>query len=691
MNKLDLLIYCDSPNQAEMFASTIRTLGFAVAYKYVESSTDFIHELQNDIYTLSFITITAKCPKIPEYHSTPSTPKPVIIAIVDNTVDVELGILIQQGASDVAILEDALHLKHVISKNIKVISSQHQLTVTTKKLHETQQQLIILLQSSTQPIAYIQEGFHVFANPAYLELFGYNSLTSLQATPLLDLIINADQQQELSSTLRDLQKPTSKRCEKTITFITLDEDQLSYQVLLTASHFDGEDAIQMILDNPLGNNGEILSPKRPELLPPPDTDTITQIYTQHHMLKLLTETVEHARNSDEEYMLYLVHLETGPDDENYTNTCMQTAANRLLDTIHDNDVLGRYTGNSFLLLSTRGENITPNSYAQQLRTAIGDLNGLLLGLTHSRVVGVIIDRYCKDTEDAISRLKYTFIQAQEYHDKIKIDASQFIHAPGSQVMDQVWARRVSTILKNNRLTLTSLPITSLKYDESEPHTLKLQLTNESGECISIDNFKDTVMQTGLVASVNRWIIFNAARQLVVRLKYSPSTQFFIPLIGDVMLEDDLYPWIEKIFKQFNLPANSIALETTVDAALEFPQAFSEYCERMSAINCNIYLTGLDDPTITHELYNEGKNKIKFLALDSNLLNSIAIDKDKYEAVEILVEQCHQHNTLTIVPDVVDPELLSDMWRLGVDMIISTNLMDQPNDLLELDLTATLIA
>ncbi len=692
MKKLDLLIFCDSPNQAEKLASTVRALGFAITHKFVDSESDFVHELNCGRYTLCFVSITSKRPGLPELYTSSDTVRPDIVALIDDTCTTSHGELIEQGAADVANLNDTRYFKHTVSQIINRLILQTTLQASSQKLSETRQQLMVLLQNSTQAITYIHEGFHVFANPAYLELLGFTSLESVQTVPLLDIIKGSEDQGEFSAAMRDLHSGNKTRCELTTTFISNDEDELGYYVLLCASCFEGEQAIQVILDTPVGKNTIAHpAPSRPESYTPEDNDEISNIYSRHHMLKLLADTVNHARESSEEYMLYLVHLETGPDDENYTNACMQTAANRLLDVIHEKDVLGRYSGNSFLLLSTRNENIQPNTYAQQLRSSIGDLSGLLLGLTHSRVAGVIVDQYCKNAEDAIARLKYTFIQAQEYHDKIKIDTSQFIHAPGSQVMDQVWARRVSTILKNNRLTLTSHPIISLKHDEYERFTLQLQLSDEAGNRIPIDSFRDTVMQTGLAGSVDRWIIFNSARQLVDKLRHSPTTQFFIPLIGDVMLEDELFPWIEKIIKQFNLPSGSISLKTTIDSALEYPQAFSDYCHKLSAINCDVYLTGLDDPTVTHELYNDGKNKIKYLALDSKLLNSIASDPDKCESVEVLVEQCHQHNTLTVVPDVVDPELLSEMWRLGIDMVISTNLIEEPNDFMELDLTATLIA
>ncbi len=688
MQKLGLLIFCDSPNQAEELASIARTLGYAIEHTFVQHSSDFSDELSNPSHQLGIITINKDRTSLPKNQN--NSPDIPVIALTQDAAEFTTGDLIEAGFAEVAQLDDTRHIKYVINNRLLLLQSDKLLNESSSRFNQSQQQLMVLLQSSTQPIAFVHEGFHVFANPAYLQALGYSTLESLQAIPLLDLIPEAKQRQELSDSIAGLHNESASLPELFITFNASDEDQIIYQVLLTSSYFDGEQVSQIILDKPLEASPQPLL-KRPQGRTLEISDPVTHLYAQHHMLKLLEDTVTHARDSSTEYMLYLVHLETGPDDIEYTNTCMQAAAYRLLDVIDDGDVLGRYTGNTFLLLSLFNKQQRPENYAQGLRSIIGDLDGLLQGTTHSRVTGVIIDKYCKDGENAIARLEDNFIQAQEYHQVVKIDSTQYIHTPGSQIMDDVWARRVSTILKNNRLTLTSLPIISLRHDEYERYTLQLQLSDESGDAVPLDHFRDTVIHTGLVSSVDRWIIFNAARQLVEKLHTAPTTQFFIPLVGNVMLEDNLYPWIEKVIKQFKLPSGSISLETSVDAALEYPEAFAEFCQKITAIKCGIYMTGLDDPTITHELYNNSKNKIQYLALDSKLLNGMTRDPAKNDAIEILVEQCHRENTLTVVPDVVEPELLSELWRLGVDLIISTNLMDQADDMLELDLTATLSA
>ena len=51
----------------------------------------------------------------------------------------------------------------------------------------------LLLDSSVDAIAYVHDGMHIYANRAYLELFGYDDVEDLEGMPMIDLIGGADQ------------------------------------------------------------------------------------------------------------------------------------------------------------------------------------------------------------------------------------------------------------------------------------------------------------------------------------------------------------------------------------------------------------------------------------------------------------------------------------------------------------------
>ena len=48
------------------------------------------------------------------------------------------------------------------------------------------------LEDSAQPAAIVHEGLFVYANSAFLARLGYRDLAALQATPILDLVVEPD-------------------------------------------------------------------------------------------------------------------------------------------------------------------------------------------------------------------------------------------------------------------------------------------------------------------------------------------------------------------------------------------------------------------------------------------------------------------------------------------------------------------
>ncbi|MDO6461477.1 EAL domain-containing protein [Granulosicoccaceae sp. 1_MG-2023] len=683
MRKLGLLILADTPNQAEPLTALVRALGYAVEQTWCADPGQFVEELDPGRHQLALAVLGAGHTgiKLPAHEGIPA------IALIDDSRSHTAGALIEAGFDDAAYSGDKSHIKHLIRRNLKFISAEEARARAEARISAANTQLTTLLENLPQAVALLHQGVHVYANSRYLALAGVASLDAIDALPLLDFIGTGEEAGEAADLLRNVEHGRSRSASAVLHF---GPAATEVQASLSANHYDGEPVVQMILSPLVNDQTAQVSPLSQLQIADPDT----HIYSRQHMTRLLDSTVAHVRETGAEYLAYLIHLETGPDDDDYTNRCMQIASEKLVETIGENDVLGRYGANSFLLLSLRDPHLPPARLAENLRRSIGDLDGMLPGFTRSRVAGLLISKDSNDGEHVTSRLKDIFIEAQENDEAVRVDCDPSVTdnnsgLNGSPLMSQAWARRVSSILKDNRLTLTSLPVISLRDDDRDRYALRLQLSDEDGKDVSIDAFRQSVAQSGLAGSVDRWIIFNAARQLVERLRHNPGAQFFIPLVSNVVHEEELFPWIGRIIEQFKLPPNSLMLETPVDAALEFPDAFARYCKSLNELNSGVYLTGMDDPTITHELYNEGKNRIRYMAVSPELLHDFPDDAGAQETIEILVAQCHREKTALVIPDVIDPDVLSGLWKLGVDMIISTDLSDKADDRLELDLTATL--
>ena len=685
---LKLLIFCDTPNQAEELARLVREIGYAVSLVFTDDQISFTRAMERSDCDIALLVLSESRNQLPRL-ACGYKKLPPLIALTDQSA-MPAGELLRAGASDVVQADDHDHIRFSIQRLLEISELQSEHDSAREQLQQHHQQLMVLLQSTTQAVAFVHDGFHVFANPAYLQLLGFASLEALQGTPLLNLVPDGTEREALAEALRSPVVDDRKNADLPLTFRTSDDQSIKYLVTLVPSFFDGEAVTQVILTREVSHT---LSHSLPVPLAPRKqmTDPVTRLYSQSHMMTLLDTTISHAQDSDDQYMLYLIHLETGPDKPEYTDQCMRAAAERLVNSIESGDVLGRYSANSFILLTLHQAERQPEQVAELLRSSISNLGGLLHGRTWCRISGVIIDRYCNDSEHALSRLRNTFIEAQDAKRPVEIDVTRFIHAPGSQMMDKAWARRVSTLLQNNRLSLHSSPVISLRDDGWERIALTLNLFDENGQKLPLNRFRHTVARTGLAESVDRWIVFNASRQLAAQLASRPRLRCFIPQLGSVVQQTDLSEWLQGLIGRLHLPANSLILQVSADNALDYPAEFSRFCQSMKQLNIGICVTGHDDPTVSHELFNQSRNRIDYIAPAAWLTRGFDSDRECHETLQIITGQCHAENTLTFVSEVSSSNAVSGLWETGIDLVTGTTFSARDEHTLELDLSATLSA
>src|SRR5690625_6371495 len=99
-----------------------------------------------------------------------------------------------------------------------------------KSLEDIEDRYMLLLHSSSEAIAYLHEGLHIYANPAYLELFGFGGFDVLDGLSMLDLLSSGEKAIDLKQVLKDLNDDK------------LPEDELELQ----AHRQDGENFIAQI-------------------------------------------------------------------------------------------------------------------------------------------------------------------------------------------------------------------------------------------------------------------------------------------------------------------------------------------------------------------------------------------------------------------------------------------------------------
>ena len=96
--------------------------------------------------------------------------------------------LLEDGADNYFYLDDADHLVAVIRKELRHLQTRKREQSFETRFKESESRSQALLENIQEALAYIHEGVHTYANPAYLRLFGYEHKDELANIQLVHMV-----------------------------------------------------------------------------------------------------------------------------------------------------------------------------------------------------------------------------------------------------------------------------------------------------------------------------------------------------------------------------------------------------------------------------------------------------------------------------------------------------------------------
>ena len=76
----------------------------------------------------------------------------------------------------------------MVAREYGDLEQRRALAKTREQLERCEQRTRDLVDASTEPFAFVQQGVHVLANPVYRQTFGFARDEDMEGTPLLDLV-----------------------------------------------------------------------------------------------------------------------------------------------------------------------------------------------------------------------------------------------------------------------------------------------------------------------------------------------------------------------------------------------------------------------------------------------------------------------------------------------------------------------
>ena len=185
-----LLLIGDRIDDAEQLISQLRNGGMAVRPQRPENLDELVQILSgsgSDLVLADFTSQQLPFARVAEAVAASGKDIP-LLATVAKLEEAEYLAAMDAGARGVALRSQPRQLQFQVRSEFDALQDRRGLRRLESSLRETERRCDALIASSREPIAYLHEGMHIRANPAYLEVFGYESFDDVEGMSLLDMI-----------------------------------------------------------------------------------------------------------------------------------------------------------------------------------------------------------------------------------------------------------------------------------------------------------------------------------------------------------------------------------------------------------------------------------------------------------------------------------------------------------------------
>ncbi|GAB4195704.1 MAG: EAL domain-containing protein [Wenzhouxiangellaceae bacterium] len=667
-----LLVMDQSPDLAQHILSALRNRGVVVHTHHAESMEKLLKLLNTENAAAVLLRLNGQHPeRVAQVRKLldrfPGTPMVLLIDPIEPE-----GLADALPAVPEVIIDDEEADQLVVAVQ-RIIEQRHELADLRQGNHrlvELEERYNLLLESSREAIAYIHEGLHIYANSAYLELFGYPGFDEIEGVSLLELLQPESEDQDLRGMLKKISQGELPEDIEVFNARAANGNTFPCDVEFSESRYNNEVCTQLLVRK---RALEVDPQLAIELERLKTTDLLTGMFNRQVFMQRLNETLEKQEEQKEgEQALLFIEIDRY---EQVLERLGVSAVERLIAKAakvfqscigEESDLSCRYGDHTFAFFISRDSR---EAVAETAKCCIDKLALKPLELDDASV-------------SATCSVGYTFLASLNRNADMMVSQSisawqeavsqggntSALYKPrrgggGSEDQVQVWAERLRHALDNEELLLTTVGITNMEDESLQMQQVMVRLKAEdSEELVNSDVFMPAAHSIGLAGEVDRFVL----RRLAAMKQVSDKQRFFINISGVSLASSDFGSWLDNLMaesqgvrlKQLVMLLNPQEIATNLRPAQTF----------MDSLGPRGVTFGLD-PFGESE---DGERVVQHLPLDYVRLHPKLTaklgDNAAQQRLGKVVAQAKQCNAQVIAPDVADATGLSSLWQHGITLV-----------------------
>lgn len=690
---LNLLVVDSSLSDIEAIARTLRNAGYVLEQPLQADKdnqvTDFIKFKPLD---LIIVRLTAGLPELGSVHQRLAAEEkdiPLLVALDEpgqvNPVD-----LLRAGADNLFLLNQPEHLVLVVNKELAQLRIRQQVRSYEIRLKETESRSRALMDSAQDAIAYIHEGAHIYANPAYLELFGYQSEEELEGITLINMVIRSDQN-GLKGYLRDTMK--GKRLEPiALTGLTNAGDEMPITIRCIPTHINEEPCLQIVINTSAGQVDPRLEQdfeqrKREleaEFAEAQSRDLLTGLYHRTHFINYLNDLrKKHPKAGGS--LLYMllndyrkINQDQGLEPLDQLLRDLGPLITKLSSSVKG-CVTARFSDAVFVLYYPADD---AEDFAKHLARQVSEHSSHAAGQLVSSHVSVGICPIRPDHNNAL--------QIIDHADRACEDARQrgpnqvAIYTPrvsAKNPEEESTAELVRDALRQRRLSLCYQAIANFQDGSEERYKVYLQLKDGTGQKVSLGTIVPAAEKFGLMAKLDRWTIESSLETLTTRYQEAgKAPSLFIRVSDNSVTDKEFCGWLAKQIKDTGLSPELVVVEVAEDLAERRFKEVKAQRQALKKLGCGFALSHFGGKSHSERILKAMRPD--YAKLDISLIEKLAKAKDdaSREAMSTITELTRELEVRVIAADMTSPNQMTNIWQFGVTLMQGDMVHPQSNEM-----------
>ena len=526
-------------------------------------------------------------------------------------------------------------------------------------------------------ICYIHNHLVTYANPLFLETFGYYSSDAIIGLPFIDLI-SPSQQRQFKEFLFGYLKGRKRHTMLETKGIDIDGTTLNLSLRVSPVVYKGQKMLQLITSTQ--NSDQDLLRQLKEVK---QRDNITGTYNRNYFLERLAS--EHQGNSASSLLLIsadqflTIRDKFGIDsgDAILAELAEYVQQNRP----HEEIILARYDGHRLVMLIEGCDQPQAEKVGKRL---LNNIRETLFGLgSHTSKltlsIGIVtFDRATENHIDALSRLENAHQKASEQGGNHLVS-----YKPQHQEIEvnhqlRQLAHEIKESLRNNSFKLFYQPIVSLKEDTYENYEILLRMPLAQNEQLAnTRELFSAANSAGLTIAIDRWVVGNAIKALINQRNKGTNLRFFVKLSAETITSGDSFlDWVGHISRTARLESNVLIMN--IDDAIigRHKIAVKTLISGLRKLNIGIAIDnfGLG----RHPLTSLDELKIQFIKITPELVSGMGSDMENSELIQQISQYAARQKIQVVANAVEDSNTLSLLYSSGIDFI-SGYFVQEPRD------------